>query len=1039
MELNLITGRAGAGKSRLCIEEIAGICSENPGNPVFLIVPEQFAVQAERRLLEAIPSGGLLNNEVLSFKRLTHRVLNQYGGVHKKILNLAGRSMVLSHAFHLCRKQLEYYRDFSRNIWDTEKIMGFITELVRYGIGPEQLTRAWEAMPSDGQSGELTVKLRELSLVYSCYKQLLSAEYMDELDMHSLLIEKLESERPFQNAVFWIDEFTGFTTLELEIIDCLVLQCNAVNVCLPADEQAEQIFRGVHFTARQLSEIGDRAGCGCKRNYLAPKPLPRFLDNSALAVLEREFSRYPCVPCEEVPRNIQIRKCTDIHQEVYNSALEIQRLCSEEGLRFCDISVTVRDLSLYKNVISAIYPLMGISYFMDERMSLDRHPLTSCILDALDIIAGGWRYDSVFSFLKSGYYPAEKPVLDRLENYVLAVGLKGKTGWEKPVPDPECEALRTGFMSKMNCLYEELRGSKTYRDALLSLCRFLDSLKIQERLELGPAGGRDIWGVITEVFGQLRDFLGDQPCGGIARTAEELKELLRNGFAKHTVGTIPESNDCVQIGAADRSRSHEIEALLVLGANEGIFPASFRDDGLLSDEERELLQAQGIVLSETMKSRAFLEQFLIYRTLTSPKRYLTVSYSLDTGGGSGRPSWLVRRIRTIFPRIPVAQGEPVAGFGLADLSCIPRTPERALSQDIAVKLFYRQESPAVSISGMEKYMECPYRFFLEDGLQARPRAAYSVESFDTGSFLHLLLEYGTRQLLLTKERHAVTREECEAVIKRAVPEALGVLGNLALTGTARNRFLTGRLIRFAADSLYAAAGQCLNSAYLPGGFEVKFGYPGKASLPPVEIQRADGSRVYVKGKIDRYDYWDWGDTRYFRIIDYKSSSHWLKPGEVFDGCKMQLVTYMDAVESALVQTGKKTECGGVFYFNIPSDRTKKPDYSLKGMVYNSPENIEAMAGESGEGGLSVRKSGISGCSQVPEGGFPFLKDRVRENILGITEKLRQGKIPALPRQTGLQPPCKYCKFGGVCGFSGTVKKGEIKDDCQVWDLKNKGI
>ena len=162
MELNLITGRAGAGKSRLCIEEIAGICSENPGNPVFLIVPEQFAVQAERRLLEAIPSGGLLNNEVLSFKRLTHRVLNQYGGVHKKILNLAGRSMVLSHAFHLCRKQLEYYRDFSRNIWDTEKIMGFITELVRYGIGPEQLTRAWEAMPSDGQSGELTVKLREL-------------------------------------------------------------------------------------------------------------------------------------------------------------------------------------------------------------------------------------------------------------------------------------------------------------------------------------------------------------------------------------------------------------------------------------------------------------------------------------------------------------------------------------------------------------------------------------------------------------------------------------------------------------------------------------------------------------------------------------------------------------------------------------------------------------------------------------------------------------------------------------------------------------
>lgn len=1036
MELNVITGRAGSGKSRFCIENISRICTEDPENRVFLIVPEQFAIQAERRMLEAIPTGGVLNNEVLSFKRLTHRVLNRYGGVNKKVLDLSGRSMVLAHAFRLCQKQLKYYQTFCRNIWNVDKVMNLITELVRYGVTPEQLSEISEGIQDDTQSEELSVKMKELSLVYTQYKTLLNTDYMDELDMHQVLIAKLEKEKPFAGAVIWIDAFTGFTTLELEIIECLVKQCASVNICLLGGDPNDQTFRGVRFTLELLEQIAVRTGCRKQRRHIAPDTLPRFTGNPALAALEREFGRYPAKPYEKVPEHIRINKCTDLHSEVYNSALEIQRLCSQQGLRFRDISVTVRDMERYKNIISAIYPLMGISYFMDDRMPLDRHPLTAFILDTLGIIAEGFRYDSVFSFLKSGYYRWDRAVIDRLENYILARGIRSKSGWEKPMPDPDCEALRQDFMGKINVLYEAFRESRTYKEGLTALCDFLDGLKLEEALGEDRELGLRIWDMITRIFGQLYDFLGDEPCRGIAGIADELRQLLRSGFSKHSVGSIPEDTDCVQIGAADRSRTNEIEALIVMGANEGVFPASFKDDGLLSDQERELLQKRGITLSETMKTRAYLEQFLIYRTLTSPKKYLYISYALDLGEDSkGRPSWLIRRVKKILPEVVCTQGEAVSGFSPEETSCLEPLHEAWLSQDIAMKLFLQKDGTVASVSGMEAYMKCPYSFFADRGLAAKPRAQYTVENFDTGSFLHLLLEYGTRELMQSNKE--VTREDCADIIRSVTPEALCALENQAMTGTARNRFLTDRLVKFAGDSLYAVACQCRDSAYIPGGFEVKFGYPTKDSLPPLEIRNPDGSVIKVKGKIDRYDYWDHEGIRYFRIIDYKSSLHKLNPGEAYDGYKMQLMTYMDAMETAIGKDGGNPVCGGVFYFTIPTGRVKDADFNLKGLFYDEPGNIEAMAGENGKGGLKLYGQRVTGCSGVPEGGFDFLKNRVRANISEITEHVKQGRIPVAPVQGKNWNACTYCHFKGVCGFAGKAKEYKATEDAVVWDLKNK--
>jgi len=294
MELNFVTGRAGSGKSRFCIENIAKTCNENPDNKVYLIVPEQFTIQAERRLLENIASGGVIDNEVLSFKRLTHRVLDLYGGVNKKVLNVSGRNMLLAKAFRLCEKQLSYYKNFTNTPWNVEKIMTLITEFIRYGVEPETVGEIASEMSLSQENPELGVKLSEISIVYKKYRELLNVDYMDELKMHNVLIEKLETEKPFRDSIVWIDEFAGFTTLELEIIECLVKQCDSVNVCLLYDKQQKQLFKGTYLTKKRLTEIAKNSGAKVSEKSLLPDDIPRFNENPELAVLEKEFGSYPC-------------------------------------------------------------------------------------------------------------------------------------------------------------------------------------------------------------------------------------------------------------------------------------------------------------------------------------------------------------------------------------------------------------------------------------------------------------------------------------------------------------------------------------------------------------------------------------------------------------------------------------------------------------------------------------------------------------------------------------------------------------------------
>lgn len=98
--------------------------------------------------------------------------------------------------------------------------------------------------------------------------------------------------------------------------------------------------------------------------------------------------------------------------------------------------------------------------------------------------------------------------------------------------------------------------------------------------------------------------------GGDRLPADRLTELFRLSLQAADLGSIPQSLDAVQIGAADRMRFSAPRTVFILGANEGIFPAYPAQGGLLSDRERQQLIELGLPLASRPSSRPWRNAFL---------------------------------------------------------------------------------------------------------------------------------------------------------------------------------------------------------------------------------------------------------------------------------------------------------------------------------------------------------------------------------------------------------------------------------------------
>jgi ATP-dependent helicase/nuclease subunit B len=683
MSLRFIFGRAGSGKSHYCLDEIKNKLENGASHKLVMLVPEQFSFQSERNLLKAVGATGIIKAEVLSFSRLCHRVFDQVGGVTRKRINDAGKSMMIYKIMEEINGDLKIFGRASKQQGFVDIIADAIKEFKRYNITPEILLDSVSNVEED----ELKYKLSDLSLIYSSFEEMLHKSYIDTEDEMILLADKIDSCDLYDGAEIWLDEFTTFTPQQYTVIEKLLKKCSRVNITLSSDTLSKagnvdntDVFSVTKNTEKRLLNIA------AENNIAYDQPIDlnkdcceRFKEAKELQHLERHYASFPYSFYKEEPEKLRLYKANNSYDEVEQVAKEIIGLVRDDDYRFRDIAVVCRDLDNYEKITSAIFNEYNIPYFLDKKREITRNPLVVLITSVFDIFTKNWSYEAVFRYLKTGLSGINTESIDRIENYVLANGIRGKKWTEEELWSyrinyrSEEEALtlqetltlnqinetREAIIEPLIKFQKDIKRDSTIKNICVALYDFLIHIGALETIEswsnsFKEKGENDlsneysqIVDLVMKILDQLVEVMGEEKV-----TLDKFVKIMSVGFEKYEMGLIPASLDEVVIGNISRIRSHGVKALFVIGVNDGIFPAVSKDEGILSDKDRISLRERGVELAPDTKVKAFEEQFLVYTTLTTPSHYMMISYPMaDFEGKALRPSVIVSRIKKIFPKL----------------------------------------------------------------------------------------------------------------------------------------------------------------------------------------------------------------------------------------------------------------------------------------------------------------------------------------------------------------------------------------------------
>lgn len=705
MSLQFIYGRSGSGKSFHCLKSIKTKQNEDNNKKLVLLVPEQYTLQAERDLIKVLGTGGILNTEVLSFRRMAYRVMNEVGGITYPHIHPAGKSMIIYRILDRLKEQFTIFHKSANCKGFVNTLSTLITELKRYNVRADSFDEVLEGLTEDNY---LLHKLKEIKLIYSEFDNMLESRYRDTDDELTLLASKLDFTEMYSKAEIWIDGFAGFTPQEVEVISKLIQQTENVYITMCTDVLFDEmqsgstdVFAAVKKSCKKFVSIAEASDVKILPPVgLNSANLPRFKESRELQSQEANYFAYPYRVYQQPTSDIELFESVNIYAEIEECARDIIRQCRDNDMQFKDITVATRNLTGYENLIEVIFEQYNIPCFIDSKTEITNHPLVRMVLSMLEIFTENWSYEAVFRYLKSGLTGIEDTRIDLLENYVLACGIRGsrwtqEAEWNTSIefrPDDKQSPENDEMLLQVNMTRNEVRepllrfrkrtkGRRTAEDFCTGIYEYLVEIGVEERIrdyidsftqngQLRLAGEyQQVWNILMDVFDQVVEVMGDETFG-----IEKFANVFKIGLAEYKISSIPASLDQVLIGSIEHLRSHEIKALYILGTNDGVFPSAGISEGVLSDKDRDVLNKKGIELASDTKSKAFDELYLIYRTLTMPKNFLRISWPIaDHEGRTMRPSTIISRMRKIFPNITEKNNilKPVEGNNNIDLIASP--------------------------------------------------------------------------------------------------------------------------------------------------------------------------------------------------------------------------------------------------------------------------------------------------------------------------------------------------------------------------------
>lgn len=1107
MALKFIIGRSGYGKTHECLMSMAKKQNENAKNNLIYIVPEQFSLQAEKDIIKETSGRGIMKAKVLSFNRLAHTIFSQTGYPKTRPLTEISKAMALKKIILENKDDLQYFKKSADKQGFMQQLSTTVSELFRYEISESKLLTIANITQNNDM---LKMKLRDLSLIFNGYKNFINNGYIASDEALDLLYHQIDAAQLIKDADIWLDGFYGYTPQELKIIGRLLVNAASVTVTLTLDDYAlnqnnlpmTNTFYETKETYCALCKLAQDHHVEIQEPLLLTQP--RRFKKKTLASLEREFTKAMPSPVED-NEAIEIFAAPNTFDEGEAVALKIISLVRDKGLRYRDIAILAGSLESYERILRTVMTECQIPFFMDSKQDIAHHPLVELVKGILEIILFNYSYDAVFSFLKTGLTPMAQGDIEILENYCLAYGIKsykwdfekwsyGLTEGDNKEEYLKINDLRDTFLSFLAPLRKRFSPNKKYTVSEISTAVFnaLENMNIPQTLwaiseEMESQGNtakasenKQCWNILMDIFDSLHEVLGKSTV-----TLKEYYALFDSGLSVCQMGIIPPGIDNVIIGTLERTRLPKIKALFVMGVNEGVIPSPGGAEGILSDDEREILDTNGIFLAHDGTRRAFEENYLIYTAITKAEDYLTLTYSTgDLGGKPLLPSVIIGKIRNIFVNVEVQSqigdafqifSSPAIAFhhlgqgltssdnalwhaALSYFESTPPWPQRTsllkeglankhskdyLSAETTKKIF--GDTLFSSVSKLERFSSCPYAYFMSYTMKAAERPVYRLSTPDLGRLFHAVLEDFSYHLQEEKlQWQDLDNGQLTAMVTAAVDRQAPALGNEILLSSHALMYLIKRLKRISVRAISTLAMHLKSGNFQTYAYELGFGIGQQ--LPPIAIDLKDGKKMLLTGKIDRVDILNKDGTTYVKIIDYKSGAKKFDLSQVYYGLQLQLLIYMDALmKNGASLFGSPMSPAGVFYFRIKDpmlsaderldskeiETLLTEELRMSGLVIMDEDVINSMD-------QFTKTSKIIPVGYKSTGGFTSASSIADEenyqrlcaysitSARNIGEKIREGNIQIFPYKDKGKTPCSYCPYPSVCGF----ELGEPSFNCR---------
>ena len=587
-----------------------------------------------------------------------------------------------------------------------------------------------------------------------------------------------------------------------------------------------------------------------------------------------------------------------------------------------------------------------------------------------------------------------------------------------------------------------------------------------------------VWKLFVELFDKIWLLLGEEEI-----TLKNFAEIVSAGIAEMRIPGLPVNVDRVIIGDIERSRLGNVKVLFFAGVNDGNIPADTSGKGIISDLDREFLFEQGIELAPTPRQRMYIQRQYLYMNICKPSRQLYLSYvRVKPDGKSVRPSYLIPVVKKLLPytsavirpeEMPVASRVSTREDALSELAVMMRgyADSRGHSEDssdtfslylalgdadgnrqMLTEAVYKRyldnplSADAVtalyhsglrgSVSSLETYAGCPYRYFLTYGLGIEKGDTYEIQSFDRGNLAHDIIRRFSAKLAADGYTWKnFTDEYAEKILPETAMEAASEYATSLYYDNRRNEYSILRLARLVLNSA------CFLRDQLNAG---KFEFADAEKRYSMDLPLKDGKKLHMTGIVDRIEVADTGSRKYVQIMDFKSSGKDIDIAKLMDGRQIQLPLYMYSESKEL-----KALPASMLYFQI-----QDPMYDLDDIEDTEKINAELrkrmrpkgeMLGE--EEALSLLDTSLKGLNPQSaseyfyvatkkDGGFTSASRILSREIMDMmlaeavsvagteAEEILNGRISIAP----YNDTCKYCPYKAACGIDRKVPGYKFREE-----------